>query len=81
MFAILAGVCEMIARTVCGFVLVPIFGYIAVCLASPVAWICADAFLIPAYGAVLKDLKKEIDITIHEEQMLEGETVKDNIEI
>ena len=81
MFAILAGVCEMIARTVCGFVLVPIFGYIAVCFASPVAWICADAFLIPAYGAVLKDLKKEIDITIHEEQMLEGEVVKENIEI
>ena len=71
-FAILAGVCEMIARTLCGFVMVPIFGYIAVCLASPFAWICADAFLIPAYRIVLKKLKKEIEITIHEEKMLEG---------
>ena len=71
-FAILAGVCEMIARTLCGFVMVPIFGYIAVCLASPFAWICADAFLIPAYRIVLKKLKKEIEITIHEENMLEG---------
>ena len=71
-FAILAGVCEMIARTLCGFVMVPIFGYIAVCLASPFAWICADAFLIPAYKIVLKKLKKEIEITIHEEKMLEG---------
>ena len=29
-FAILAGVCEMIARSIAGFVLVPIFGYIFV---------------------------------------------------
>ena len=27
-FAILAGVCEMIARALCGFILVPIFGYV-----------------------------------------------------
>lgn len=43
-FAIFAGVCEMIGRSLCGFVLVPIFGYAAVCLAGPVAWIFADAF-------------------------------------
>ncbi|CAM2078558.1 MAG: MATE family efflux transporter [uncultured Clostridium sp.] len=59
-FAICAGVCEMVARTVCGFVLVPIFGFTAVCLASPIAWICADAFLIPGYISVLKKMKKEI---------------------
>lgn len=70
-FAILAGVCEMLARAVCGFVMVPIFGYIAVCLGSPVAWIFADAFLIPAYYIVLNRLKKEIDITVHEENMVE----------
>lgn len=56
-FAILAGVCEMVARALCGFVFVPIVGYVAVCLASPVAWIFADAFLIPAYFIVLKKLK------------------------
>ena len=53
-FAILAGVCEMIARSIAGFVLVPIFGYIFVVLASPLAWICADMFLLPAYRYVMK---------------------------
>ena len=48
-FAILAGVCEMAARTLVGFALVPLFGFPAACFASPVAWIFADAFLFPAY--------------------------------
>ena len=65
-FAICAGVCEMVARTVCGFVLVPIFGFTAVCLASPIAWICADAFLIPGYISVLKKMKKEFKISSKE---------------
>ena len=65
-FAICAGVCEMVARTVCGFVLVPIFGFTAVCLASPIAWICADAFLIPGYISVLKKMKKEIKLRTKE---------------
>lgn len=56
--AILAGVFEMIARSVVGFCLVPVFGYIAVCFASPVAWLAADLFLIPAYGHVMKELKR-----------------------
>lgn len=60
-FAILAGVCEMIARSLCGFVLVPVFGYTAVCLASPVAWIFADAFLLPAYKIVLNKLKEKLE--------------------
>lgn len=54
--AILAGVLEMIARTVVGFVFVPIFGFTAACLASPMAWIAADAFLFPAYRHVMKKL-------------------------
>lgn len=57
-FAILAGVCEMIARSVMGFGLVPLLGYTAVCYASPLAWIMADAFLIPAYIICIKRLKK-----------------------
>lgn len=47
LLAILAGVCEMIARALVGFALVPIFGYIIICFASPLAWLMADAFLIP----------------------------------
>ncbi len=56
--AMLAGVCEMIARSVAGFYFVPLFGYVAACLASPVAWILADLFLIPAYFMVMRHLKK-----------------------
>lgn len=57
-FAILAGVCEMVARAGVGFLLVPEFGYIAACYASPLAWILADAFLIPAYYHVRKQLRR-----------------------
>ena len=57
-FAILAGVCEMAARTFVGFFLVPIFGYLPICIASPLAWICADLFLFPASYHCLKKLKK-----------------------
>ena len=57
-FAILAGVFEMAARTLVGFVFVPMFGYPAACFASPVAWIFADCFLFPAYFHVLTKTKK-----------------------
>ena len=36
MFAVLAGVMEMIARVVVAFTLVPVFGYAGACIASPV---------------------------------------------
>ncbi len=58
MFAVLAGVMEMIGRTLVAVVLVPIFGFPAICFASPIAWILADAFLIPAYISVKNKLKK-----------------------
>jgi Na+-driven multidrug efflux pump len=57
-FAILAGVFEMVARTLVGFLFVPKFGFIAACCASPVAWIFADAFLFPAYFHVFKKTKQ-----------------------
>lgn len=58
--AILAGVCEMAARSVMGFFLVPRLGFIAACTASPAAWILADAFLIPAYFLVVRYLRYHI---------------------
>ncbi len=57
-FAILAGVCEMAARGLAGMLLVPRFGFIGVCFASPLAWIFADAFLIPAYIHVRRKLER-----------------------
>ena len=56
-FAILAGVFEMFARTFAGMCLVPIFGYPAACFASPMAWIAADIFLVPAFLHCIKRLK------------------------
>lgn len=57
-FAILAGVFEMVARTLAGLFLVPHFGFVGACFASPLAWIFADAFLIPAYIHVRRKLEK-----------------------
>jgi putative MATE family efflux protein len=59
--AILAGVCEMAARSIVGLGFVPVFGYIAACFASPIAWICADLFLIPAYLYVMKKLREMLE--------------------
>lgn len=52
--AVFAGAFEMLARGLAGFVLVPVFGFRAVCFANPLAWIFADIFLIPAFFYVRK---------------------------
>lgn len=61
--AILAGVCEMVARALVGAFLVPALGYIGACFASPIAWVFADVFLIPAYICVIKSLQRKKDQT------------------
>lgn len=58
--AILAGVCEMIARAVAGFILVPELGFLGACVASPLAWIFADVFLIIAYIKIIKKVEKKM---------------------
>ena len=55
-FAVFAGVFEMIARALVGLAFVPLFGYSAACFASPLAWIFADCFLIPAFFHCRKNL-------------------------
>ena len=50
--AIIAGICEMVGRTACALILIPRFGWIGACLASPIAWVIADSFLLPAYFAM-----------------------------
>ena len=56
-FAVFAGVFEMIARALVGMVFVPVFGFTAACFASPLAWIFADCFLIPAFFHCRNKLK------------------------
>ncbi len=60
--AILAGVLEMIARALVGFILVPRYGYIAACLASPLAWIFADIFLVIAYIIIIRKVKRKLAV-------------------
>ena len=57
-FAILAGVLEMIARSVVGRYFVPALGFEAACFASPAAWLCADLFLIPACAFCVHYLRR-----------------------
>lgn len=66
-FAILAGVCEMVGRAFVGFCLVPVFGFIAVCFASPLAWLLADLFLVPAFWQCMKRLRLQGEIRDQEE--------------
>ncbi len=56
----MAGVSELAARTLVVFAFVSSFGYMAACMASPVAWIFADTLLIITYAAKMRSLKKEI---------------------
>ncbi len=58
-FAMLAGVLEMVARILAGMFLVPWLGFTGACLASPLAWLFADAFLIPAYFHCKNKLAKQ----------------------
>lgn len=58
-FAIIAGILEMIARTVAGLVFIPLFGFVGACVASPFAWLLADSFLIPAYLTIMKKLENK----------------------
>lgn len=55
--AVIAGVCEMVARALVAVALVPVIGFTGACLASPFAWLCADVFLIPAFLTVMKKVK------------------------
>lgn len=56
--AIFAGVAEMVGRSIVGFGFVSVFGLTAACLASPIAWVLADLFLVPAYRYCMRKLKR-----------------------
>ena len=58
-FAMCAGVLEMIARILASVILVPALGFTGACLASPLAWVFADSFLVPAFFHCKKKLTRE----------------------
>ena len=54
--AMLSGLFELVARSAMGLFVVPKFGFNAVCLAHPTAWIMADLILIVLYSILMKRL-------------------------
>lgn len=60
--AIFAGVAEMVARALAGICLVSVYGYVGACFANPLAWLAADAFLIPCYFYAMKTTKKQWEL-------------------
>lgn len=60
--AIIAGVMEMLARGIAGMLLVPAFGYLGACYSSPLAWLMADAFLIPAFFLCKRKVARQLEV-------------------
>ena len=58
--AMMAGVAEMVARTLVAIALVPVLGYFGAELANPTAWIAACLFLYPAYRWTCHQLENRL---------------------
>lgn len=61
MIAFFGGVWELVMRSLVAFVLVSYLQFAAVCIASPVAWFGAGAWLMIAYFIVIKRITKKAD--------------------
>lgn len=56
LLALIAGVCELLVRVIVAFVFVHVWGFTAICIASPIAWFLAAAWLLVAYVVVVKKM-------------------------
>lgn len=54
--AMFSGVSEMIARVLVSVIIVPLWGFVGVCVGDPTAWLFANLFLIPAFIYVYRRL-------------------------
>ena len=45
-----------------GMLLVPAFGYLGACYSSPLAWLLADAFLIPAFFLCKRKVARQLEV-------------------
>ena len=57
--AMLAGITELFGRVFVALILIDRIGFFGACFGDPVAWLCADAFLIPVYYRILSKLQKQ----------------------
>ncbi|HEX3021963.1 MAG TPA: MATE family efflux transporter [Lachnospiraceae bacterium] len=56
---LMAGVFELVARTICAFTLPAILGFTGICLAGPIAWLAAAIPLAITYFIVMKKMMRE----------------------
>lgn len=61
--AIISGVFEMLARILVSLYVVPVWGFDAICIGDPSAWIAAVIFLIPAFAHVYRTLKHRFSVS------------------
>lgn len=57
--AMWSGVSELIARALVSLLVVPLLGFLGVCIGDPAAWVAANIFLIPAFWHVYHKLKNQ----------------------
>lgn len=67
--AILAGFLEMVARCIIALTLPQRLGFDSICFASPVAWLAADLFLIPAFIWCFKKATLHFSKAFHTESL------------
>ena len=58
--AIFSGVMELFARGGIVTALVPVYGFTAICMADPAAWVAADLYIIPTCFYVLHKVDREL---------------------
>lgn len=58
--AIFSGVTEMIARCVISFVVVPVYGFTAICICDQTAWISATLYITPVCIMCIKKISKQL---------------------
>ena len=67
--AMIAGVCEMVARSAVAIFLVPRLGFTGACFANPAAWVAADLFLFPCFFKVIRSLAYRLGCSTRTEAM------------
>ncbi len=70
--AMFAGVCEMIARLLVVWLLIPPFGFTGACFANPLAWVAASAMLVPVF---IYELKKMLRFYEAQQRVLTEEQI------
>ena len=58
----ISSITELAARTIAAFTLPSVFGYLGICYASPVAWVCAAVILPICYAVQMHGIRTKLKI-------------------